>query len=211
LSVRAAARAWGISKSTATIPVGTGPGGVAITPDGTRAYVTNLGSHSVSVIDIATNTVVDTISAVNFPARVAIIPDGSRAYVTAGFSVSVIDTATNTVIADITLPGQTFEIAIAPDGSGAYVGTFGLNAVIATITVIDTATDTVSATLSDGVTCPSGFFGPYGIAITPASLVPTSKEDCKNGGYRRFGPPAGPFRNQGQCISYVQNRSDGRN
>ena len=78
------------------------------------------------------------------------------------------------------------------------------------VTVIDTATDIVSATVSDGVTCPSGLFGPYGIAITPAPLVPTSKEDCKNGGYRRFGPPAGPFRNQGQCISYVQNRSGGR-
>ena len=46
----------------ATIPVGVNPVGVAITPDGTRAYVTNEGSNTVSVIDIATNTVVATIS-----------------------------------------------------------------------------------------------------------------------------------------------------
>jgi hypothetical protein len=46
-----------------------------------------------------------------------------------------------------------------------------------------------------------------GLALTPAPLVPTTKDDCKNGGYRRFGPPAGSFRNQGQCISYVQHHS----
>jgi YVTN family beta-propeller protein len=44
----------------ATIPVGAFPEGVAITPDGTRAYVTN-ESNTVSVIDTATNTVVATI------------------------------------------------------------------------------------------------------------------------------------------------------
>jgi hypothetical protein len=37
-----------------------------------------------------------------------------------------------------------------------------------------------------------------------APRVPTSKEQCKDGGYQNFGPPAGPFKNQGQCISYVE-------
>src|ERR1700730_8264822 len=37
----------------ATIPVGNGPNGVAVTPDGKHAYVTILGG--VSVIDTATN------------------------------------------------------------------------------------------------------------------------------------------------------------
>src|SRR5205809_722908 len=40
----------------ATIPVGVEPEGVAITPDGTRAYVTIAFGPSVSVIDTATNT-----------------------------------------------------------------------------------------------------------------------------------------------------------
>ncbi len=35
---------------TATIRVGPHPEGVAITPDGTHAYVTNDGPHNVSVI-----------------------------------------------------------------------------------------------------------------------------------------------------------------
>jgi YVTN family beta-propeller protein len=42
---------------TATIPVGIGPLGVAMTCDGHYAYVTNLNSNNVSVIDTASNTV----------------------------------------------------------------------------------------------------------------------------------------------------------
>ena len=42
----------------ATIPVGNEPLGVAFTPDGTQAYVANIGSNTVSVIATATNTVV---------------------------------------------------------------------------------------------------------------------------------------------------------
>ncbi len=33
---------------------------------------------------------------------------------------------------------------------------------------------------------------------------PTSKEDCKNGGYARFSNPS--FKNQGQCIQFVNTR-----
>ena len=37
---------------TATIAVGTGPYGVAVSPDGTKAYVTNMTDGTVSVIDL---------------------------------------------------------------------------------------------------------------------------------------------------------------
>jgi YVTN family beta-propeller protein len=63
----------------ATIPVGQVPTGVAITPDGTRAYVTNFcgrvtcadSDFTVSVIDTARNTVVSTISVGQEPIGVA--------------------------------------------------------------------------------------------------------------------------------------------
>src|SRR5438552_3982184 len=45
--------------------------GVAITPDGTRAYVTNTASQSVSVINTASNTVVATVGVGQFPLGVA--------------------------------------------------------------------------------------------------------------------------------------------
>jgi len=75
------------------------PLAVAITSDGTRAYVPDAGSNTVSVIDIATNTLVANIP-VNGGTGVAITPDGTRAHVTnqSSNTVSVIDTATNSVL-----------------------------------------------------------------------------------------------------------------
>lgn len=55
---------------TATISVGVTPHGVAFTPEGKYAYVGNQYSSTVSVIDTATNTVVDTVDGV------AVAPEG---------------------------------------------------------------------------------------------------------------------------------------
>lgn len=57
----------------ATVGVGKHPYGVAITPDGSRAYVTNLESYNVSVIDTSSNTVVATIDRIQAH-QVAITP-----------------------------------------------------------------------------------------------------------------------------------------
>jgi len=55
-----------------TVPVGVTPRGVAITPDGGHAYVTNAGSNNVSVIDTATNTVTATVPVGRNPVNVAV-------------------------------------------------------------------------------------------------------------------------------------------
>src|SRR6201999_3967046 len=79
------------------------PQDVAITPDGTRAYVTNLFG-GISVIDTATNRVIpvpggNAIEAGLTPMGIAITPDGKRAYVANLFGgVSVIDTGSNETI-----------------------------------------------------------------------------------------------------------------
>jgi hypothetical protein len=39
------------------------------------------------------------------------------------------------------------------------------------------------------------------IVITDAPPLPTSKDQCKNGGWRNF---AGAFKNQGQCVAFVE-------
>jgi YVTN family beta-propeller protein len=106
----------------ATIPVGPGPVGAAVTPNGAFVYVANdSGSPvpptwTVSVIATATNTVVATIPVDQFPVGVAITPDGASAYVSNNGvrSVSVIATATNTVTTTVTTTDCPDGIAITP-------------------------------------------------------------------------------------------------
>src|SRR5215831_12135007 len=87
------------------------------------AYVANQLDNTVSVIDIASNTVIQTIPVGVNPFGAAVSPDFKRAYVTNGYpgpggnSVSVINTATNTVIATIPVGGSPTGVAVAPDSS----------------------------------------------------------------------------------------------
>ena len=82
----------------ANVPVGFSPAAIAVTPDATRAYVTNLASNNVSVIDTTANSVVATIPVGIRPVAVSIAPDGKRVYVANGAAtgittnISVIDT-----------------------------------------------------------------------------------------------------------------------
>ena len=41
---------------------------------------------------------------------------------------------------------------------------------------------------------------PFAIAVGPPAPVPATKDQCKNGGWRDFGPG---FKNQGQCVSFL--------
>ncbi len=136
------------------------PHGVAIMPDGTRAYVTNYGyGKTVSVIDTEINDVVDTVNGVgNDPGGIAITPDGTRAYVANRVSnnVSVIDIQTNSVIATVATARYPVSVAITPDGSYAYVA----NQTGLRVTMINTETNLVEDTIIDNKRH-------VGIAITP--------------------------------------------
>ena len=99
----------------ASIPVGSSPSGVAVTPDGGKVYVTNTGTGespgTVSVISTATDTVIATIGVGFGPTGIAVTPDGSKVYVANLLSntVSVINAASDTVTA--TIPVGNFPIA----------------------------------------------------------------------------------------------------
>ncbi len=135
-------------------------GGVAVTPDGKHAYFTGI---VLSVIDTAANMVVDTVHFGGIPQGVAVTPDGKHAYVTIPSSpaaVAVIATSTNTVEGgtgfDLMGRSGPKEVAVTPDGKHAYLPNTYFNTVI----VIDTATNTVAATIPVGN-------GPFGVAISP--------------------------------------------
>jgi YVTN family beta-propeller protein len=74
---------------TATVTVGTSPVGVAVSPDGSTAYVPNSSSGTVSVIDTSTNSVTATVTVGSYPADVAFTPNSATAYVSNYFSGSV--------------------------------------------------------------------------------------------------------------------------
>jgi YVTN family beta-propeller protein len=140
------------------IPVGTSPFGIAITPDGSTAYVTNSGANTATVIDLATNTVRATIPVGTSPFGIAITPDGSTAYVanSGANTVTPIDLATNTPSTAIPVSGPPFAVAISPDGTTAYVTLQGPDS----MTRIDTATNAIGSPISAGLL-------PDGLAIVP--------------------------------------------
>jgi YVTN family beta-propeller protein len=123
--------------------VGTSPTGVAFSPDGTLAYVTNTGSGTVSVIDAVNNRATSTtITAGESPAVVEFSPNGQVAYVgdyTSG-QISIIKTSDNSVTS-ISVGLETVkDIAFTPDSSKAYIANGYDMAVIntATGTQVDT-------------------------------------------------------------------------
>ncbi|MEU5547731.1 IPT/TIG domain-containing protein [Streptomyces sioyaensis] len=140
------------------IPVGGNPLGVALTPDGTRAYVANGASNTVNVLDTATNIVTTTITVGVGPRLVAIAPDGAEAYVAVADDalLSVIDTVTNTVTANIPVGAGATGVSVTPDGTRLYVA----NQNASTVSVIDTATNTVTTTIAVGD-------APTGVTVTP--------------------------------------------
>jgi YVTN family beta-propeller protein len=139
--------------------VGEGPDGVAVNSVGTRVYVANFKSNTVSVIDTATNRAIATIPVGSQPSGLTVNLAGTYLYVAnnAGNTVSVVNTATNTVIATIPVGDTPQGISVNPVGTRVYVANFGNS----TVSVIDTATNRVIATIPVGSS-------PQGVAVNPS-------------------------------------------
>ncbi len=125
---------------------------------GVYAYVTNIGSDNVSLINTATRAVVATIPVGRAPMGVAVRPDGAFAYAVSigDHSVSVINTATNAVEATIRVGRHPYGIAVQPDGAFAYVTAQS----DATVTVFETTSNSVVDVIPVGN-------GPWKVAFTP--------------------------------------------
>jgi YVTN family beta-propeller protein len=151
----------------ATVPaVGSRPRDIAITPDGSQAYVANLSNPgTVSIINTTTNSVVATISTgIGIePTGVAIAnPTGAFAYVTnfRSNTVSVIDTATRTVVASIGVGTEPTGIAVTPDGAFTYVTNISTSSSVGSVSVIDNVTRSVTTSVTVGM-------WPRDLAISP--------------------------------------------
>ena len=164
---------YNLPKQTITDPSFNEPYTVTINNAGTKAYVTNSNSTTITIIDIATNTVSGIINGFDGPSGMVISPFCNRAYVNNyggpegvhsgnGRTVRVVDLNSNSIIgAPIEVGLAPAALAISPDGAFVYVvnyvdGEPGTG----TMSIIDTNSNIVVATIP-------GFSGPFAIALTP--------------------------------------------
>ena len=113
-------------------------------PIGGYVYVANQGAASVSVIDSATNTIVDTIDVGQEPYGLAYTNGQLYVANTLSNTVSVIDTNTRTVTDTIAVGFKPYYVATI--GNTVYVTNGGSN----TVSVINSNTNTVTATIPVG-------------------------------------------------------------
>lgn len=176
------------------IPVGTNPTSVCITPDGTKAYVTNTNSASITQIDTTTHIPVTYSTGVGTnPAWMAIAPDQSFGLI---LDMNVSNPTQGKVIPVTNLTGvPVFGVPISPyrlyapnffpqivinsQGSMAYFTTTGANAI-----------DSLSLpALIPGPSYPVGAT-PNGMSLTPdGELGYVSNGNSNDVTMIHFGPP----------------------
>ncbi|WP_445168097.1 YncE family protein [Mycolicibacterium sp. Dal123E01] len=150
------------TKQVTTVIVGrngAGPFGVAVSPDGTRLWVTNASADAIAIVDTTINKVIKTVPLPSGAVYVAFSPDGHQVYVTNADTtntVTVINTADYTTAGTITVGQKPGAIAFSADGSVAYVTNQSDN----TVSVINTATKTSIKTIAVGK-------NPLGVAASP--------------------------------------------
>ena len=157
-------------KKLKTIPVGSNPHNVQVSPDGKRVWVTNngrpgdagkqhgdssgdghgsgKGKGEVWAIDVDSYAVAKTVSVGSHPAHMVLTPDGRYAYVTNGGdgTVSVVDVQSGRLAATVKVGESPHGIRISPDGREAYVA----NLKGGTVSIIDTASMKESARMPVG-------------------------------------------------------------
>ena len=125
--------------SVATIPTGqAGSHMLAVSPDHRRAFVANIGSGTVSVIDLVSGRKLRDVQVGSRPEGIAVTPDGRQLWVSevGGDAVHVFDAASLRRLAKLGTGKQPIRVAISPDGRVAVTSNFGDG----TLSLFDTAT-----------------------------------------------------------------------
>ena len=146
-------------KIRSTVAVGKEPEGVRLHPDGSTVWVTGETDHNLTLLDTKTGKVITKIKVGKRPRDLAFNSNGTRAYATSEIdgTVWVIELPSRKVSKVFQLPkdSKPMGIVVSPDDRRVYVA----NGRGGTVSVIDAATNTVTATIPVGQR-------PWGIALT---------------------------------------------
>ena len=96
---------------------------VALAPDASHAYVANIASGSVTVLDLEERTRVANLPTGGGCEGIAVTPDGRFAWSSnrAAGTLSIIDTASHEVVGEVACPGFPIRLKFTPDGAQALV------------------------------------------------------------------------------------------
>jgi YVTN family beta-propeller protein len=110
----------------------TNPAYITTMPGGTQMWVSCFNSAELKRIDIASNTVVGTVSGQSRPVGLTFNPAGSRAYVASnsGFTLREIDTASGTQLSSIAAGFNMVDAMVSADGAHLYSTANGDNRVL---------------------------------------------------------------------------------
>ncbi len=158
---------------TRSIVTGSGGDGIAVSPDGTKLFVTVDNKRELQAIDTSTGTILARVPVPigvsgEPPLELAISPDGSQVFVFAPqdnpYSLLMeVDTTTYLVTHSLDLPANESvgPLLVSPDGSQIY---FEMGLANQYIQVVDTAT------LAVGAQIPVDEY-PLSLAVTPSGLI----------------------------------------
>lgn len=144
-------------------PVGISPQAVAVSPDGSKAYVANNDSGSVSEVNTLTGAVLRTFTVGYKPSALAVTSDGREVFVTNYLDNTVTEIRLSDGITNTFLVGHwPTSIAISADNTVAYVTNSDSDSV--SVIAITTDPETSWSTLVANVIVDGG---PSAIALSP--------------------------------------------
>ena len=148
-------------KAEASVPVGSQPHELAINPARTKAYVSNVGANSLSVIDLKNRTETNKINSPDFksPHGIVFTADSKRAFVTSeqNKKIFVLDAVKDEIVQTIDTDQEGTHMAVlSPDGRWAYF----TNRLSNTISIVDVNAMKIVANVPAGK-------GVEGIAVSP--------------------------------------------
>jgi len=140
--------------------------GMAISPDGTRLYATQIYGERVRAVDVAERKIVATADLEAEPYTTVLSPDGRTLYVSVwgGAKIALLDAATLAAKGTIDVGEHPNAMVLSRDGSRLFVACANTNAVWVVDTAKRAAIEQISVAL--GAEAPPGST-PNGLALSP--------------------------------------------